>query len=128
VLRVAEGKLVSLIDPPRALAALSAQCENIGTWPVLVGNAPQRNTVLSSPIILSDYPDVAPESPADFFDGAEIDQLLVLGILSMTEEEQQQMRQADPRTRALLDHCRSLSPDDIARLHGATRALRAVAE
>jgi hypothetical protein len=79
--------------------------------------------MLSSPIILPDYPRVAQESSTDFFDSAEIDQLLVLSVLSMTDEEQRQMREADARTRTLLDHCRSLSPTDMARLHGATRSL-----
>jgi hypothetical protein len=125
VLRAGGGALVSLIDPPRALAALAAQCENIGTWPVLVGSPPMRDTVLSSPITLSDYPEVPPESSAGFFDGAAIDRLLVLGVLSMTEE-QRQISESHPRTRALLEHCRSLSPDDIARLHGLTRALPAI--
>jgi len=79
VLHVVRGELVSLVDPPHALSALSAQCENIGTWPVLVGNAARRDTVLSSPIILSDYPEVATESSTDFFDRAEGDEPLVAG-------------------------------------------------
>jgi hypothetical protein len=79
VLHAVRGELVSLIDPPTALSALSAQCENIGTWPVLVGNALRRDTVLSSPIVLSDYPEVAPESSADFFDRADGDEPLVAG-------------------------------------------------
>jgi hypothetical protein len=125
VLRAGGGALVSLVDPPRALAALAGQCENLGTWPVLVGRPPMRDTVLSSPIILSDYPEVAPESSTDFFDGAEIDQLLVLGVLSMTEE-QRLMSEAHPRTRVLLEHCRPLSPDDVVQLHGVTRGPPAI--
>jgi len=79
VIHVVKGELVSLIDPPAVLSALSAQCENIGTWPVLVGNASRRDTVLSSPIILSDYPEVAPESSTDFFERAEGAEPLVVG-------------------------------------------------
>ena len=41
---------------------------------VLVGEEGQRDTMLSSPIILYDYPQIAPESPGDLFDGAEIDE------------------------------------------------------
>ena len=62
-------------------------CQNIGTWPILVGDEDQRDTILSSPIILYDYPQVAPESPGDLFDGAEIDEILSLRIMTLTEEE-----------------------------------------
>jgi hypothetical protein len=124
-LRVRAGRFVSLIDPPPPLAFAAAACHNVGTWPVLVGTAPVRDTMLSSPIILYDYPEVAPESPGDLFDGGEIDQLLVLGILSMTEEEQQRMRETDPRAREILERCRSLSPEAMLRLHGVTREVHA---
>jgi hypothetical protein len=88
---------------------------------VLVGDPRRRDTVLSSPIILPDFPSVAPESRGDFFDGAEIDQLLVLNVMSLTDEEQRQMRETDPRAREILDRCRGMSPDQLLRLHGVTR-------
>jgi hypothetical protein len=121
VLRARGARFVSLTDPPAEHSVAAVACRNIGTWPVLVGDAPARDTLLSSPIILPDYPEVAPESGGDFFDGAEIDQLLMLSVLSMTPAEQQWMREADPRTREILDRCLSASPDDVRRLHGATR-------
>ena len=34
--------------------------------------------MLSAPIILYDYPQIAPESPGDLFDLTEIDELLTL--------------------------------------------------
>ena len=64
ILRIAGGELVSLTDPPAALRAEAERCENIGTWPVLAGEPGERHTVLSSPIILPDHPEIAPESPA----------------------------------------------------------------
>jgi hypothetical protein len=115
VLRGAE--FVSLTDPPEALRAQAEACENIGTWPVLVG----ERTMLSSPIILPDNPEVAPESPGDLFDGGEIDQLLTLGILAMTDEEKDEMRAADPRTRAILERTEALSRDELMRLGGRWR-------
>ena len=51
--------------------------------------------MLSSPIILYDYPQIAPESPGDLFDGTEIDEILALRILTLTEDEKHEMRNAD---------------------------------
>jgi hypothetical protein len=111
------ARFVSLTDPPEALRAQAEACENMGTWPVLVG----EDTMLSSPIILPDNPEVAPESPGDLFDGGEIDQLLTLSILAMTDEEKGEMRAADPRTRAILERTEALSRDELMRLHGRWR-------
>ena len=67
----------------REFQEAAAACRNVGTWPVLAGEAGERDTVLSSPIILYDYPQIAPESPGDLFDGAEIDEILSLRILTL---------------------------------------------
>jgi hypothetical protein len=111
------ARFVSLTDPPEELRAEAECCVNVGTWPVLVDD----ETVLSSPIILPDHPEVAPESPGDLFDGGEIDQLLTLSILAMTDEEKADMRAADPRTRAILERTEALSHDELMRLHGRWR-------
>jgi hypothetical protein len=121
VLRARGGAFVSLTDPPPEHAAAAAGCENAGVWPVLVGEAGDRSTVLASPIILEDHPQIAPESPGDLFDGGEIDQMLVLNILSLTEEERREMRDADPRTREILERTEALSEEELMRLHGAIR-------
>jgi hypothetical protein len=118
------GAFVSLTDPPEPLRAHAAACRNEGTWPVLVGEPGERHTLLSSPIILEDHPRVAPESPGDLFDGAEIDQLLRLSILSLTDEEKAEMRATDPRAREILDRTEALTPDELMRLHGAVRELQ----
>jgi hypothetical protein len=121
VLRASAGEFVSLTDPPNELAEAAAACRNAGTWPVLVGEPEDRSTLLSSPIILEDHPRVAPESPGDLFDGGEIDQLLVLNILSLTDEEKAEMRDADPRTREILERTEALSDEQLMRLHGTIR-------
>jgi len=125
-LETSSGAFVSPLDPPSALRDIVADCENIGLWPALVGKEPDRHAMLSSPIILYDYPQVAPESSGDFFDAAEIDQLLVLSVLSMTEDEQARMRETDPRAREILERCQSMSSEDLLRLHGTTRDLRVI--
>jgi hydrogenase maturation protease len=120
VLRARDGTFVSLTDPPPALRAAAAACENRGTWPVLVGEAGERHTLLSSPIILEDHPRIAPESPGDLFDGGEIDQLLILNILSLTDAEKAEVRASDPRAREVLERSEGLSPEALMRLHGRT--------
>jgi hypothetical protein len=118
VLRSRDAAFVSQTDPPEELAEAAAACENAGAWPVLVGDP---HTVLASPIILPDYPQVAPESPGDLFDGCEIDQLLILNVLSLTEAERREARATDPRAREIIDRCAALAPQDLMRLHGALR-------
>jgi hypothetical protein len=126
ILRARDAALVSATDPPAELRAAVEACRNEGTWPVLVGEAGERDTMLSSPIILEEYPRVAPESPGDLFDGGEIDQLLTLNILSLTDEEKEEMRASDPRAREILDRTEALSEQELMRLHGAIRDLRVV--
>ena len=127
ILNVNGGEFVSLLDPPEALGESARLCRNVGTWPVLVGADGERDTMLSSPIILYDYPEVAPESPGDFFDGTEIDEMLTLRILTLTDAEKAEMRAADERARQLLERTESLPAEHLAKLHGAVRGLRRVA-
>ncbi|WP_377268117.1 hypothetical protein [Peterkaempfera sp. SMS 1(5)a] len=125
VLHCERGRFVSLIDPPDGLREAAQACRNQGTWPVLVGGEGRwGRTVLSSPITLYDHPAVAPESPGDLFDGTEIDQLLILSVLSMSDEERAEMAACDPRADAILRRCSELTPDDLMALHGAIRAKR----
>lgn len=128
VLRVEGGRFVSLLDPPEPWGAAAAACTNIGVWPVLVGEAGQRDTMLASPIILYDYPQIAPESPGDFFDGSEIDEMLTLRILTLTDDEKRAMAAVDERTRALLARTETMPDEQLQRLHGAVRNLRPVPE
>jgi len=124
ILEARGGEFVSLVDPPEECREFAAACQNIGTWPVLVGEDGQRDTMLSSPIILYDYPQIAPESPGDLFDGAEIDEILSLRILTMTDEEKQEMRSSDDRTRKILERTESMPDEQFKKLHGALRGLR----
>lgn len=121
VLRACHGAWVSLTDPPAELRADAEGCENAGVWPVLVGEEGDRSTMLASPIILSDHPETAPESPGDLFDSGEIDQMLVLNILAMTAEERRDMRDSDPHAREILERTEALSHEQIMRLNGVVR-------
>ncbi|HEX3953775.1 MAG TPA: hypothetical protein VHW90_09410, partial [Stellaceae bacterium] len=115
------GAFVSQTDPPDRLRDAAACCANHGTRPVLVGRDGDRNAILASPIILPDYPRIAPESPGDLFDGTEIDEILTMRILAMTDAEKREMATADPRARALLERTHALTPAEMPRLHGTMR-------
>ena len=78
--------------------------------------------MLSSPIILYDYPAIAPESPGDLFDGTEIDEILTLRVLTMTDQEKEEARSTDARAGRLLDRAELLAPEQFAKLHGVFRA------
>jgi len=116
------GEFISLLDPPEPLKDAAARCRNVGTWPILVGDPGARDMILSAPIILGDYPQVASESPGDFFDATEIDEMLTLRVLTLTDEEKHAMADGDPRARALLARTEALADAERQRLHGVSRS------
>jgi hydrogenase maturation protease len=124
ILSVRGGEFVSLLDPPEAHAEAAAGCRNVGTYPVLVGEEGERGCVLSSPIILYDYPQIAPESAGELFDGTEIDEILTLRIMTMTDEEKREMRGADERARRILERTEQLPAEQLMKMHGAMRSLK----
>jgi hypothetical protein len=126
VLGVQDGRFISLLSPPDQLGALAANCRNVGTWPVLVGEEGQCDTVLSSPIILYDYPQIAAESAGDLFDGTEIDEILSLRIMTLTDDEKREMSQSDERARQMLERTESMPVEQFMKLHGVLRGLRPV--
>ena len=128
VLGVQDGKFVSLLAPPDQVSELAASCENVGTWPVLIGEEGQYDTVLSSPIILYDYPQIAPESAGDLFDGTEIDEILSLRIMTLTDDEKREMSQSDERARQMLERTETMPVEQLMKLHGVLRGLRPLRE
>lgn len=119
-----DGAFVSLLDPPEEYRDAARACRNIGTWPVLAGREGEHHLVLSSPIILYDYPQIAPESPGDFFDGAEMDEMLTLRVLTLSDAEKQEVRDAGDRGREILERTETLPPEQLGKMHGAIRNLR----
>lgn len=124
ILSVEGGEFVSLLETPEECCDFRAGCKNVGTWPVLVGEEGQRDAMLSSPIILYDYPQIAPESAGDLFDGTEIDEILALRILTLTESEKQEMREGDERARQILDRTEAMPEEQFLKLHGVLRGMR----
>jgi hydrogenase maturation protease len=126
ILSARGGEFISLLDPPESLREMAGSCRNIGTYPVLVGAEGERDTILSAPIILYDYPQIAPESAGDLFDGTEIDELLTLRILTLTDEEKREIRDGDEHARRILERTETMPVEQLLKLHGATRGLRRV--
>jgi hypothetical protein len=125
ILRVTGGEFISLLETPERYRKAAEACENIKTWPVLAGEDGERHTMLSSPIILYDYPQISPESRGNYYDATEIDELLALSVMTLTDEEKQELRESDPRGREILERTESLSPHELMNLHGAVRGLQA---
>jgi hypothetical protein len=118
------GRFLSMTDPPEWAAAEVAACQNIGTWPVLAGPPDCQDLVLSAPVILYDHPEVARESAGDLFDATEIDEILTLRTLALTDEEKRQARASDPLAAQLMDRLDGLPPEMLERMHGAIRFLK----
>jgi hypothetical protein len=118
---VRDGAFVSVLDPPAELREVAQQCVSHGCYPVLAGEEGATDLVLASPIILYDHPQIAPESNGDFFDGAEIDELLALRTRTLTPEEKIAARATDPRAAAILDRVDKMTDVDFLRLHGTRR-------
>ncbi|MEP6917551.1 MAG: hypothetical protein ABJC89_18010 [Acidobacteriota bacterium] len=125
LLSVKNGRFLSLIDPPADAVEAAAGCANRHTWPVLAGDTGCCDLLLSSPIILYDYPSIAPESPGGLCDGTEIDEILTLRIMTLTDEEKTEARATDPRAREIVDRADAMNAGDMARLHGTMRACHA---
>ena len=128
VLGVTRGEFISLLEPPQGLEDAVVGCQNVGAWPVLVGDTGERDTLLASPIILYDYPQIAPESAGDLFDGTEIDEILTLRIMTLTDQEKQEVRQSDDRARQILERTESMPAEQFMKLHGVVRELRPLGE
>ena len=124
LLGVRNGRFVSLLDPPESYREAVAGCGNTGVFPVLAGDETERTMMFCSPIILYDYPKIAPESEGDFFDGTEMDEMLTLRVLTLTEAEKQEVREGDARARRILERTESLTAESMMKAHGAIRGMR----
>jgi len=124
ILTARDGNFVSLLDPPETLRVAAAGCRSDGNFPVLVGTAPERDMLLCSPIILYDYPQIAPESANAFYDATEMDEMLTLRVLTLSDEEKDAMRLADDHVRNLLERTEQSAREQLSRTHGTIRNLR----
>jgi hypothetical protein len=126
LLGVTSGEFISLLDPPDLYAVDAAACINTGVFPVLAGDEPDRSILFLSPIIMYDYPKTSPKSAGDFFDGTEMDEMLTLRILTLTEAEKEEMRNCDPRARSILERTEALTSEEMLKAHGIVRPIREI--
>jgi hypothetical protein len=124
ILSATGASFASLLDPPKGLHTAAKACTNLGNFPVLVGEPGQRGMLLCSPIILYDYPQIAPESARDFYDCTEMDEMLTLRILTLTEDEKNQAKNGDLHVRELMERTEESFREQLMRTHGAMRSLR----
>jgi hypothetical protein len=120
------GQFVSLLDPSDHLHAAASSCVNVGNFPVLVGSPGEREMLLCSPILLYDYPQIAPESAGDFYDSTEMDEMLTLRVITLTDQEKNEMRQSEDRVRDLLQRTEQSAREQLMRTHGTIRSSRPV--
>jgi len=123
LLAVEEGKFLSAIDPPSWARAAAASCESTRTYPVLV-----EDGVLAAPFILYDHPIIAPESAGDMCDACEIDELLLLRARTLTDAEKREVIATGGRAAEILARAEAMTAEQLARLHGAEREVRAGGE
>ena len=128
ILTLNNAEFISLLEPPDDFLETAKACANIGNFPVLVGTEGERDMLLCSPILLYDYPQIAPESAGDFFDATEMDEMLTLRVMTLTDQEKDEMRQADDRVRRLLERTEATAREQLTRTHGAIRSLRSVSD
>jgi hypothetical protein len=115
------GVFISLLEPPEHAAAAAGRCEQHRCFPVLAGPPGERDLLLISPIILYDHPEIAEQSQTALYDATEIDEILTLRVMTMTEEEKAQARATDPLAAQIVDCCEAMSPEEMQRLHGVLR-------
>jgi hypothetical protein len=118
---------VSLLDPPDDAGEAVAGCSQRRCWPVMAGLPGSSDIVLVSPIILYDYPEVADQSAGALFDSTEIDEILTLRVMTLTDAEKAEARATDPRAAEIIDRCDAMSPETLAQLHGILRDPHALA-
>ena len=121
IMTVFGGEFISMTDPPEWAKPAVIGCDNVGSWPVLADPGGGRRVMLSSPIILYDHPELAPESPGELYDGTEIDEILTLRTLALSDDEKLEARATDSRAAALIDRVESLDAQAMQRLHGTIR-------
>jgi hypothetical protein len=115
------GEFVSLLEPAESAVRAASRCVQHRCFPVLAGRPGDRDLVLISPIILYDYPEIAEQSEGALFDSTEIDEILTLRVMTMTDEEKAQARATDPLAAELIDRCDAMSPEAMQQLHGILR-------
>lgn len=121
IFEIEKGKFISLLETPDGFTEATKSLENIGVFPVLIGDKAKQNNILSSPIILYDFPVIAEKSFDNFFDGLEIDELMILNLMALSEDEKRQIAETDERTKQIIEKIENLNSEDLLNLHAHLR-------
>lgn len=114
VLSIENAEFVSLLEFENEFEIEVKSLKQKNLFPVLI----EKNVMLASPIILYDYPQIAPESMGDFYDSTEIDELLTLRILTMTEHEKKEANSLDSHAQKIIQQTEKT---ELMNLHGVFR-------
>ncbi|MGY4103064.1 hypothetical protein ACW2Q0_26415 [Nocardia sp. R16R-3T] len=115
------GEFISLLDSEPGAETAVEHCTRHRCFPVLAGPPGHNGIVLVSPIILYDHPEIAEQSAGQLFDSTEIDEILTLRVMTMTEDEKERARATDPRAAEIIDRCDGMTPEAMHDLHGLWR-------
>ncbi|MGH3638774.1 MAG: hypothetical protein ACRDUX_07070 [Mycobacterium sp.] len=121
IAEVVGGEFVSLLEPPDSATGPVSRCSQHRCFPVLAGRPGEHDLLLISPIILYDHPEIAEQSGGALYDSCEIDEILTLRVMTMTDEEKAQARATDPLAAQIIDRCDTMSPEAMQQLHGILR-------
>lgn len=121
VAEVVGAEFISLLEPPDSATGAVSRLIQHRCFPVLAGQPGELDLLLISPIILYDHPEIAEQSEGALYDSTEIDEILTLRVMTMTDEEKAQARATDPLAAAIIDRCDSMSPEALQQLHGVLR-------
>ena len=121
VVAATDGAFVSLLEPPDDAHDAADRCDQHRCFPVLAGPPGSDDLLLVSPIILYDHPEVAEQSRGALYDSTEIDEILTLRVMTMTDEEKAQARATDPQAARIIDQCDGMSAEAMLNLHGVLR-------
>ncbi len=102
IAEVTDGDFVSLLEPDESAVAAVSRCSRHRCFPVLAGPPGTHDTMLVSPIILYDYPEIAEQSQGDLFDSCEIDEILTLRVAD--DDRRGESRRPGHRSPGRRDH------------------------
>ncbi|MEP7145561.1 MAG: hypothetical protein ABI792_00990 [bacterium] len=121
VLSTNNGQFISTQNPAEEWKNIISETENINTWPVLIDE--NNTTMLSSPIIIYDYPKINPLSRGDLFDSTEIEEALLLHVSVLSDEEKKRIAQSDDKLEAMLKKVSQVTPREMINLHGGLKEI-----
>ena len=75
--------------------------------------------------MLPDHPQLSPQSRGNLFDGTEIEEALLLHVHTLSDGEREAIAEQDPAVREMVERAAATTPEDLLRLHGVMRPVRA---